>query len=225
MLRGGPRRLCLAKIRPADRGAAAATAWIIRGPRRPVDRSLAAQADIDAMMRVALPHAAALRLGEPAAPLRPKTSDDFTVEVAAGARDGLAKLRGYVPAAAAPLAPAPDEEEEKRKEQRRLRAEAEGKDEPTEEEPEIPPECALVRPWLEGGRLTRRLSQTRRVAERDLHRWASQLAAALAACHRGGSVFGGPTPDVVALSKRGPWPDDEAHRKKEIDKCSRRADR
>ena len=61
--------------------------------------------DVDALMRTALPHCAALRLGEPPVPLRPCTSLDFLNEVCLLEHGGLFKLRGYVPSKAGPLAP------------------------------------------------------------------------------------------------------------------------
>ena len=61
--------------------------------------------DVDALMRTALPHCAALRLGEPPVPLRPCSSMDFLNEVCLLENGGLFKLRGYVPSKAGPLAP------------------------------------------------------------------------------------------------------------------------
>ena len=56
--------------------------------------------DVDALMRTALPHCAALRLGEPPVPLRPCSSMDFLNEVCLLEHGGLFKLRGYVPSKA-----------------------------------------------------------------------------------------------------------------------------
>ena len=49
--------------------------------------------DVDALMRTALPHCAALRLGEPPVPLRPCSSMDFLNEVCLLENGGLFKLR------------------------------------------------------------------------------------------------------------------------------------
>ena len=75
-------------------------------------------------------------------------------------------------------------------------------------------DCALVREWVEGGLLSTRLQHKRRIQEREVHLWATSLAAALVSIHRGGHVFNGPTPNMVQLSKRGPWPADERRYKK-----------
>ena len=48
--------------------------------------------DVDALMRTALPHCAALRLGEPPVPLRPCTSLDFLNEVCLLENGGLGPL-------------------------------------------------------------------------------------------------------------------------------------
>ena len=157
--------------------------------------------DVDALMRTALPHCSALRLGEPLVPLRPKTSSDFANEVAMLDHGGLFKLVSYVPSKAGSLVSEP------------VVAPA-----PAPAPPEAPPmDCALIREWVEGGLLTSRLAHKRRIQEREVLLWGVSLAAALVAVHRGGYVFNGPTPDLIQLSKRGPWPADARRHKKLVD--------
>ena len=125
--------------REAERAATAAAA------AAPEVCEVALFEDAAALLGAALPHAAALRLGQPGPPARPRSSDDFTVEVAAaGGARSVSRLRGYRRSGAAPLAG-----------------------------PGGNGDSALVTHWVEGGTLERRLASKRRVAERDLHRRAS----------------------------------------------------
>ncbi|KAJ1459077.1 hypothetical protein M885DRAFT_582137 [Pelagophyceae sp. CCMP2097] len=70
--------------------------------------------------------------------------------------------------------------------------------------------AVLVSQWVEGGTLDRRLRHPGRIGERDVVRWASNLAKALAATHHGGYVYGALSPSTVQLAHAGVWQEDAA---------------